>query len=42
MESLAGQHGLMTDGDWVETKDQDPGGDVTLLFNWLTLEMGDS
>ena len=31
IESLAGQHGLMTDGDWVETKDQDPGGDVRLI-----------
>jgi type I restriction enzyme S subunit len=27
---LAGPYGVVTDGDWVETKDQDPNGDVRL------------
>ena len=27
---LAAEGGLFTDGDWIETKDQDPGGDVRL------------
>lgn len=31
IEELAGQGGLMTDGDWVESKDQDPAGDVRLI-----------
>src|SRR5512139_4103654 len=28
---LVGADGLFTDGDWVETKDQDPHGDVRLI-----------
>ncbi len=28
---LIGSHGLFSDGDWVESKDQDPNGDVRLI-----------
>ncbi len=28
---LAGGQGMTTDGDWIETKDQDPNGDVRLV-----------
>ena len=28
---IAGKSGLIIDGDWVESKDQDPDGDVRLL-----------
>ncbi|MCC6888126.1 MAG: restriction endonuclease subunit S [Hyphomicrobiales bacterium] len=31
IEQLAGAEGLTTDGDWIETKDQDPQGDVRLI-----------
>jgi type I restriction enzyme S subunit len=31
IEQLAGGQGLTTDGDWIETKDQDPNGDVRLI-----------
>ena len=31
IEQLAGAGGLTTDGDWIETKDQDPNGDVRLI-----------
>jgi type I restriction enzyme S subunit len=31
IEDLAGPQGLTTDGDWIETKDQDPNGDVRLI-----------
>jgi type I restriction enzyme S subunit len=31
IEQLAGAEGLTTDGDWIETKDQDPNGDVRLV-----------
>src|ERR1051325_8099865 len=31
LQSLVGRDGLMTDGDWVESKDQDPDGDVRLI-----------
>ncbi|MCZ8176196.1 MAG: restriction endonuclease subunit S [Burkholderiaceae bacterium] len=31
LEQLVSPDGLMTDGDWVESKDQDPSGDVRLL-----------
>jgi type I restriction enzyme S subunit len=31
IEQLAGPRGLTTDGDWIETKDQDPNGDVRLI-----------
>jgi type I restriction enzyme, S subunit len=31
IERLAGAKGLTTDGDWIETKDQDPTGDVRLV-----------
>lgn len=31
IEQLAGSQGLTTDGDWIETKDQDPDGDVRLI-----------
>jgi type I restriction enzyme, S subunit len=31
IEQLAGAQGLTTDGDWIETKDQDPNGDVRLI-----------
>jgi len=30
LTSLAGEDGVFTDGDWVESKDQDPDGDVRL------------
>lgn len=29
--SLVASDGLFTDGDWVESKDQDPSGDIRLL-----------
>lgn len=28
---LVGPDGIFIDGDWVESKDQDPGGDVRLI-----------
>lgn len=31
LESLIGRSGVMTDGDWVESKDQDPDGEVRLI-----------
>lgn len=31
IEQLAGDDGLMTDGDWIESKDQDPSGGVRLI-----------
>jgi type I restriction enzyme S subunit len=31
IEALAGSSGLMTDGDWIESKDQDPRGGVRLI-----------
>jgi type I restriction enzyme S subunit len=31
LEDLVGPNGLFTDGDWVETKDQDPNGNVRLI-----------
>src|SRR5678809_89507 len=31
LEALVGPDGLMTDGDWVESKDQDPNGEVRLI-----------
>jgi type I restriction enzyme, S subunit len=31
IEELAGTGGLVTDGDWIESKDQDPAGDVRLI-----------
>lgn len=31
LESLIGPEGLMTDGDWVESKDQDPNGEIRLV-----------
>jgi type I restriction enzyme S subunit len=31
IEQLSGPEGLITDGDWIETKDQDPNGDVRLI-----------
>ena len=31
LSELAGQNGLFTDGDWVESKDQDPDGEIRLL-----------
>lgn len=31
LESLVAPGGFMTDGDWVESKDQDPNGDVRLI-----------
>ena len=31
IEELAGPNGLMTDGDWIESKDQDPNGEVRLV-----------
>lgn len=31
IEELAGDGGLMTDGDWIESKDQDPSGGVRLI-----------
>lgn len=31
LQTLAGTNGLVTDGDWVESKDQDPNGDVRLI-----------
>lgn len=31
LQTLAGANGLVTDGDWVESKDQDPSGDVRLI-----------
>ena len=30
LQSLIGQTGIISDGDWVESKDQDPTGDVRL------------
>ncbi|MFM9597551.1 hypothetical protein ACKI1O_50540, partial [Streptomyces scabiei] len=30
-QSLAGADGLVSDGDWIESKDQDPEGDVRLI-----------
>src|SRR5437588_11044605 len=31
LEALIGKGGVFIDGDWVESKDQDPGGDVRLI-----------
>src|SRR5262245_42265304 len=31
LQSLIGPDGVFTDGDWVESKDQDPDGDVRLI-----------
>jgi type I restriction enzyme S subunit len=31
IEQLAGASGLVTDGDWIESKDQDPNGEVRLV-----------
>ena len=31
INDLIGQGGIFTDGDWVESKDQDPSGDVRLI-----------
>lgn len=31
LQELAGPNGLMDDGDWIESKDQDPDGDVRLI-----------
>lgn len=31
LEELSGIGGLVTDGDWIETKDQDPSGQVRLI-----------
>ena len=31
VEDVISSHGIFTDGDWVETKDQDPNGDVRLI-----------
>lgn len=31
LHDLTGWNGLMIDGDWIETKDQDPNGDVRLI-----------
>jgi type I restriction enzyme, S subunit len=31
LESLVGPDGIMTDGDWIESKDQDPNGEVRLI-----------
>lgn len=31
LQELAGPAGLMDDGDWIESKDQDPNGDVRLI-----------
>lgn len=31
LQELAGPKGLMDDGDWIESKDQDPDGDVRLI-----------
>ena len=31
LSQLTAGHGLMTDGDWVESKDQDPSGAVRLI-----------
>lgn len=31
IDQLIGQAGVFVDGDWVESKDQDPGGDVRLI-----------
>lgn len=31
IEQLSGNNGVFTDGDWIESKDQDPNGDVRLI-----------
>jgi len=31
LEELIGREGMLTDGDWIESKDQDPHGDVRLI-----------
>jgi type I restriction enzyme S subunit len=31
VQQLVGAHGVATDGDWIETKDQDPRGEVRLI-----------
>ena len=31
LQDIVGPEGILTDGDWVETKDQDPEGDVRLI-----------
>ena len=31
IKELAGASGIFVDGDWVESKDQDPNGDIRLL-----------
>jgi type I restriction enzyme, S subunit len=31
LSELSGQHGIFADGDWIESKDQDPNGDVRLI-----------
>jgi type I restriction enzyme S subunit len=31
VSGLAGLGGVVTDGDWIESKDQDPNGDVRLI-----------
>jgi type I restriction enzyme, S subunit len=31
LEELSGRGGLVTDGDWIESKDQDPQGDIRLI-----------
>lgn len=31
LEELSGTDGLVTDGDWIESKDQDPAGDIRLI-----------
>jgi type I restriction enzyme S subunit len=31
IQDLVGENGLFVDGDWVESKDQDPNGDIRLI-----------
>jgi type I restriction enzyme S subunit len=31
IEQLSGSKGVLTDGDWIESKDQDPSGDIRLI-----------
>ena len=31
LKAIAGKNGIFVDGDWIETKDQDPDGDVRLI-----------
>jgi type I restriction enzyme S subunit len=31
LQAIVGPGGILTDGDWVERKDQDPEGDVRLI-----------